>query len=177
MSEQWMPVPDYEGLYSVSSMGRIRSELRVVVSEGGKRQSVRKRITAPAVKERGHLSVMLYGKWRRRLHVHRLVALVFIGPPPTALHEVAHRDGDPSNNSVSNLRWATRAENHADKLLHGTHNRGERHPLSKVSDAQVVAIRSSSETTKRIAADYGICPGHAWALKNGKRRNHHERNG
>ncbi len=102
--------------------------------------------------------------------------LAFIGAPPTELHEVAHHDGDPSNNAVTNLRWATRAENHADKLRHGTHNRGERHPLSKVTDAQVAAMRASTRSAKHLAAEHGICPAHAWALKNGKRRSHHERN-
>ncbi len=169
MSEQWCPVAGYEGFYSVSSMGRIRSEARVVLYRTGKRQSVRERIMSPASKVLGHRSVMFYPQ-RKRLHVHRLVALAFIGPPPTALHEVAHRDGDPSNNVVTNLRWSTRSDNHADKVAHGTHNRGERHPLSKLSDVEARAIRTSPRSSKQLATDYGISAGHAWAVKTGRAR-------
>lgn len=53
-----------------------------------------------------------YGYWYVQLGahgiktaVHRLVALTFLGPPPTPLHEVAHGDGDRLNNTVTNLLW------------------------------------------------------------------------
>lgn len=39
--------------------------------------------------------------------VHRLIALAFLGPPPSAKHSVDHKDQDPGNNAVENLRWAT----------------------------------------------------------------------
>lgn len=171
MNEAWLPVAGFEGIYSVSSSGRVRSEARAVVYAAGKKQTVRQRVLSPAKKASGHLSVMLYrGQHRQRLHVHRLVAIAFIGPQPSALHEVAHRDGDPSNNAPSNLRWSTRSENHADKVIHGTHNRGERHPLSKLSDEQVRSIRASRNTTKQIANEFGITAGHVWAVKAGKAR-------
>lgn len=67
-----------------------------------------------------------YGYWYVQLGakgiktgIHRLVALTFLGPPPTALHEVAHNDGDRNNNAVANLRWVTHAENVADSFRHG----------------------------------------------------------
>ncbi|AXV72811.1 hypothetical protein CJO75_01120 [Ralstonia solanacearum] len=52
--------------------------------------------------------------------IHRLVALTFLGPPPSRQHEVAHNDGNRANNIVTNLRWATHAENVADTFRHGT---------------------------------------------------------
>jgi hypothetical protein len=52
--------------------------------------------------------------------VHRLVLLAFRGEPPTPHHECAHWNGDPSDNSIGNLRWATKVENHADRWRHGT---------------------------------------------------------
>ena len=55
---------------------------------------------------------------------HRLVLFAFVGPPPSDLHECAHWDGNPANNHVSNLRWATRSENAADRVRHGTHREG-----------------------------------------------------
>ncbi len=66
-----------------------------------------------------HVTLPIDGKQRRR-SVHRLVALAFLGAPPSERHQVAHNDGNPSNNMLANLRWATPAENQRDRLLHGT---------------------------------------------------------
>jgi hypothetical protein len=52
-------------------------------------------------------------------HVHRLVALTFIGPPPKGRPQVAHWDGNPKNNALSNLRYASASENTLDKVRHG----------------------------------------------------------
>jgi hypothetical protein len=46
-----------------------------------------------------------------RDYVHRLVAEHFIGPCPEPDMVVNHKDGDPFNNHVSNLEWATVSEN------------------------------------------------------------------
>jgi len=42
--------------------------------------------------------------------LHRLVALAFI-PNPLGLETVNHKDGDKSNNAVTNLEWMTRLDN------------------------------------------------------------------
>lgn len=52
-------------------------------------------------------------------YVHRLVALVFLGPPRDG-DEVRHLDGKPSNNVVKNLAWGTHLENMQDMVRHGT---------------------------------------------------------
>lgn len=170
LSEEWRPVAGYDGLYSVSSHGRVRSERRTVVYASGKKQSVQERIMSPARKASGHLSVMLHGFARNRMHVHRLVAIAFIGEPPSRSHEVAHGDGNPAHNAVANLRWATRSENHSDKVAHGTHNRGERHPLAKLTTEQVRSIRAAHGLCKDIAAVHGCTFQTVWAIKNGLSR-------
>jgi hypothetical protein len=171
-TEEWRPIPGCEGFYAVSSLGRIRSEPRRTVGPTGKAYTVQQRILSAARNASGHLSVCLYSTPIARMLVHRAVALAFIGPAPSPLHEVAHNDGNPGNNTANNLRWATRSENHRDKVAHGTHNRGERHPLSKLSDAQAMDIRNSTLSTKQLAAAYGIGPKHAWAIKSGQRRSY-----
>ena len=57
---------------------------------------------------------------RKSLFVHKLVAFLFIGARPSAMHEVRHLDGDRTNNNVTNLAWGTRKENAADRKSHGT---------------------------------------------------------
>jgi hypothetical protein len=64
----------------------------------------------------GHLSVAI-GKGNSVL-VHILVMLAFVGPRPEGA-DVAHGDGDPTNNRLSNLRYATRGENNQDMVFHG----------------------------------------------------------
>lgn len=71
---------------------------------------------------------------------HRLVALAFIGAPPTPRHEVAHNDGNALNNDYRNLRWATAAENGRDKTRHGV-ARGSRNPRARLTETKVAAIR------------------------------------
>lgn len=73
--------------------------------------------------------------------VHRLVCEAFNGPQPHGRELVAHNDGNPLNNHFSNLRWATHAENLADRLAHGTDPSGERNPRARLNWSQVRAIR------------------------------------
>ncbi|MGP3775199.1 HNH endonuclease [Streptomyces sp. SDT5-1] len=54
--------------------------------------------------------------------VHRLVALVFLGPAPDGKPCVLHGDGIQVNNHLWNLRWGSHAENMADSLRHRTHH-------------------------------------------------------
>jgi hypothetical protein len=61
---------------------------------------------------------------RENIAVHRMVCEAFHGPAPTLTHHAAHWDGNRKNNIPNNLRWATCSENHADKIRHGTTNRG-----------------------------------------------------
>lgn len=73
-----------------------------------------------------------YGKiWidGRSFIVSRLACEAINGPPPTPEHEAAHNCGKGHEGCVNPLhvRWATRTENFADKLIHGTSNRGARH--------------------------------------------------
>jgi len=80
---------------------------------------------------------------------YRLVAEAFIGPAPTDAHEVAHRNGSRACAHYSELRWATRAENHADMLVHGTApSVGERNPKAKITESDVVAIRREYRAIK-----------------------------
>jgi hypothetical protein len=95
---------------------------------------------------------------KTRVGIHRLVLLAFVGNPPRPEMVAAHNDGDPRNNSLANLRWATAKENMADRLLHGTANRGERHGMAKLDRSAVLSIRSDLRTNAAIAKDYGIWP-------------------
>lgn len=91
---------------------------------------------------------------------HRLMCSIVHGPPPTPKHEAAHSCGNGHLGCVSprHLRWATREENMADRLLHGGGNRGARHGMAKLSEDNVRAIRSmrGAASQLEIAKTFGI---------------------
>lgn len=67
----------------------------------------------------GYASVVLSNKgYKRRFLVHRLVAELFI-PNVENKPCVNHKDGNKTNNDVSNLEWVTYSENaiHSHKVL------------------------------------------------------------
>src|SRR5690606_21072092 len=116
-NEEWKEIEGFPE-YEVSSLGRVRSFWK----RGCKPQITDSpRVLKPVDNGKGYLQVGLYlgGKVYKQL-IHRLVCEAFHGEPPTPEHEVAHWDGDRSNNAVGNLRWATPAENMSDKKRHGT---------------------------------------------------------
>ncbi len=85
----------------------------------------------------GYLTVKVNQK---HTYVHHLVCEKFHGPRPEGM-EVAHIDGNTLNNAASNLRWSTPKDNHADKKLHGTDDRGTKNSRAAFSDEQVKHIR------------------------------------
>lgn len=73
-------------------------------------------------KNDGYIPVCLCGNGpKKRTHLHRLLAEVFISPPPFKKACVRHLDGNPINNDLSNLAWGTYMDNENDKRLHGTY--------------------------------------------------------
>lgn len=106
-----------------------------------------------------------YGQMRRNKKtqlVSRLLCTAVHGEPPTPKHEAAHLCGRGHEACVNphHLAWKTWAENNADKLVHGTHNRGERHPFAKLTNEQVRQLREAeatrTETFKEIGARFGM---------------------
>ena len=108
--EEWKPIPGYEGLYEVSSFGKVKSCNRYAVNHS-KIQFRPERILKPYQDKRGYRQVALCKDAKITMFsVHRLVADAFIENPDNK-PEVDHIDTVPSNNYVWNLQWTTRSEN------------------------------------------------------------------
>lgn len=103
--------------------------------------------------------------------IHQLVAEAFIGPRPEGL-ETCHNDGDPTNNHVGNLRYATHAENAADMVKHGTQAKGEMHGHAKLTEPDVLEIkrllREGRLMSREIAERYGVSATAIAQIKRGK---------
>lgn len=112
--EIWKDIPNYEGLYQISSYGRVKSFYK------------KERILKPSIQHFKYKSKnykrekieLSKNNIRKSFKIHRLVAQTFI-PNPDNKPQVNHIDGNPLNNNVNNLEWCTNQENiiHSYKYL------------------------------------------------------------
>lgn len=91
----------------------------------------------------GYVRYSLFDKTDNRVSIgaHQLVALTFIGEPPTENMEVRHLNGSRLANHYTNLEWSTRKINHQDLQVHGTSAKGERNGRAIVDEQMVRRIR------------------------------------
>jgi hypothetical protein len=145
MRERWKDVAGFPN-YQISNLGRVLSKERVELYDvkGSTRKRVRRaKILRWSFNTHGYPSVELWdgGTKGSRLLIHRLVALAFIGPPPVGRDWVLHRDDNPLNCYVKNLRWGTPLDNTNDRNLNGNTVRGERQHCSRLTEKDVLKIR------------------------------------
>lgn len=117
-SEIWKDIPNYEGLYQASNMGRIKRLYRIWSSKRrpGQLNHRKEGIVTQTTNPWGYVYVELsnINKKRKKYFVHVLVAITFIENPENKPC-VNHKKGNKSDNRVSQLEWVTRSEN----TLHG----------------------------------------------------------
>lgn len=105
MKEIWKNIEDYEGLYQVSNLGRVKSLFRECKHPLGGKRKVNERIMKLEKTKWGYLRVHLNKNGKgKKLLVHRLVAKAFI-PNPNNYKMVNHKNQNPKDNCVKNLEW------------------------------------------------------------------------
>ena len=160
--ELWKPVPNYEGLYEVSSKGRIRKLWK-------NSNKIKSQDTL-----RGYKKVTLFkNQVGKRFQVHRLVAQTFI-PNPLKLPQVNHKDENPSNNNVENLEWCTGLYN----MRYGTAIKRQVEKRSKTVIQMDLAgniineFPSTQEAASKLGLSQGLiascCNGGYWRDKHTK---------
>jgi hypothetical protein len=130
-------VPGFEGRYAVNQLGEVWSHIS-------------QKFLRPGRKVSGHVSVAL---GRGNSHdVHELVLSTFRGPRPPK-REARHLNGNPSDNRLCNLEWASRSRNTQDKKWH----QGARN--YKLTGPQAFDFKfrlAAGEPRKRLCAEYGV---------------------
>lgn len=134
--ELWKWIAGYEGLYMVSTHGRVKSMDRYIQHPHSGRTFMKGRILSQTTNNKGYKQIRLHkdGKFKGYL-VHRLVAQAFI-PNPNNYPIINHKDENPNNNHYTNLEYCTYKYNNN----YGT----KREKLSKAAKG-----RTLNEETKR----------------------------
>lgn len=148
-NEIWVPVIGFKG-YKISNFGRVKSLNK-------QRNNYKDTIVKQYKDRNGYIRVHLFKENKNKeISLHRLVALNFI-PNKDNKPQVNHKDGIKTNNSVDNLEWMTAKEN----MIHAFENKinknfGEKHYYSKLTEENVLEIRSPGASTSKLAKKFGV---------------------
>ena len=174
--EVWKDIPEWEGLYQASSLGRIRSLDRTIVaiSRWGTPQKYKRpgKILKLKVDRDGYLGCHLNVSPRsKHCKAHQLVCMAFHRLPVDG-EVVAHNNGVRDDNRPENLRWATTRENFHDRRAHGTWPSGENSGKAILDEGKVKMLREVNDPSRdaEFAEKFGVGPsaithariGHTW---------------
>lgn len=146
-TEIWKDVPDYEGFYQVSNLGRVKriDSNRILAERQGKNGYIR-------------LNLSKNGE-QKQAFVHQLVLKKFGSPQPNG-KQVNHKNGNKKDNRIENLEWVTIAENikHRDDVL-GKHTKGTRNGSAILTESdvkEIKSLRAKGWTCKKISLRYAV---------------------
>lgn len=160
--EIWKDIIGYEGAYQISSLGRVKSLEKIIYRTNQhkhKRRCVYKeKILKCIYRKTNYQYVVLYknGDSGKKFAVHRLIAINFILNKENKPC-INHIDGNPRNNTVSNLEWCTHKENTKHAIDTGLYNQFKKDGVRiKLTPKDVFEIRQSKERPTRLAKKYNI---------------------
>jgi len=150
--EQWRPVTGFEGLYRISSHGKVVS-LHYKQTDRHRLLRVLSPLRYPSVSLHNDLVSQQIG-------LNRLVALHFLAPPTEArFSHLIPKDGNHLNLRVENLQWADQAEREDQTVLKRFHACGVRSPHSKLtaeSVQQIRALAAQGHSNQALAEQFGV---------------------
>lgn len=155
MREVWKDIKNYEGLYQVSNLGRVKS----LQGWNGRKYVRRERILNPYTQHIGktyYRSVvkLINNGISKDMKVHRLVAIAFL-PNPDNYKIINHKDGNPLNNRVDNLEWCTQKYN----VNHAIENELSIKRINTIDKETLVTMLNNNFTYDEIAEKLGIAKG------------------
>ena len=147
--QQWLRCFSDQSVLSLNKCWQVSSLGRLCSSRGS--------ISFGSLTDSGYRRVIIE---RRGWYVHRIVKLIFDGPPPNdQTWQVHHRDGDPTNNALNNLEYVTPSQNVAYSYA-TLSRRASRHIQSRPVLWRELGSKewSSSSSAKAAAEHFGIHP-------------------
>lgn len=164
-TEQWKPVVGYEGIYEISSLGRVK---RVKIGP----QTFPGRILKLQIDKYGYHRITLCKNRKEQFRtVHSLVCEAFICPRKNGM-QTNHKNGIKTDNRLENLEWVTNKENAVHAVRHGLWPIGEKSRNSKFMNGDILEIRKmlkDGHTQWDIAHKFGVYQGTISYIKRRKR--------
>lgn len=150
MSEQF-EIPGFTG-YKVDKLGNVYSKKGGLLKFYQERRGYRRVST---LKKKGNRS--------RSVLVHRLMALTFLGAPPTPLHQFRHLNGDPRCNNIENLAWGTAKDNAIDRVRHGRKT-GKPSRFGNLERQEMRNLLRVGISARKIAIKFQVSVSHCYRL-------------
>lgn len=155
--EIWKDIPNYEGLYQASNLGRVRSLDRWVDGKNGIKYFVKGMILKPRLSNIGYQQVFLRNNGNRKnCYIHRLVWEAFNGKIPEGM-EINHISENKQENKLSNLNLLS----HSANLNWGTRNERaaktrSKPVIQKSLQGEIIRIwPSASEVERKLGYSKG----------------------
>ena len=166
--ERWCHIPEYEGYYSVSSFGRVRSEDREVPHSRHGTVSYKGKMLKPSFNSMRHGIVSLTRSGTgTSFAIKGLVALVFVENTHN-YSKVIHIDGDKTNNRYDNLEWVEKITFSRQSSL-GLNEAGPTAQLTPIEVREIRRLLDEGTLSQRaIAARYNVIPMTITSIKKGR---------
>lgn len=143
---EYLDIQGFPG-YRVGDDGSVWSR-RPANGRGPLRESWKR--LRPTPDSHGRLFVSLNDNGKQHF-IHRLVLEAFVGPCPPGL-QGCHKDDDPLNNHLGNLRWDTQKANAEDSVRNGKQIKGIQCHTAKLTEGKVKEIRESSSKGESVTS-------------------------
>lgn len=157
MQEIWRPLSGQNGDYSVSNLGRIRSNERAAICFGGYKKMIPSKILKAHDTENGYKRIDIRGT---KYLMHRAVAEAFV-PGANADLIVNHINGNKSDNRAENLEWISQQEN----VIHAMQTGLRTLKLTEREIEKILEMRASGMLAKQIAEKFSICISYVYYLE------------
>lgn len=142
--EMWKPIKGYEGFYSISNYGRVRSEERYINRRDHK-VKIKASILKASLAKNGYYIVNLVNHGSKSFYIHRLVSEYYI-PNPLNLPCIDHINTDRLDNRTENLRWVSYVENNNNPITRKNMSKGKQGYTFPV----IALVKSREATIKPV---------------------------
>ena len=139
--ESWRDYP-LDARYQVSTHGRVRNK-----AKGN--------IRVPVAIKSGYLT-LLFSSPQKLRYIHVMVLETFVSLRPSPETDASHKNGDRTNNKLSNLVWESRTMNIRRKVRHGKEPLGERRWSAKITEEQARFVKYTTLPARVLAGATGV---------------------